>query len=147
MGARRTSRLIASAVAVATFSSITVVPSAVAADDTTFVEEKTTDDTVSLNGIEFDENGKLRTRDTQANILKGCTRTTLMELIKEHGVELPELDLGGGFGIAYLPSDAPLEPADMARATLLFIHGGYWKAFYKEKTGCCSEKTRRVNCM
>lgn len=24
------------------------------------------------------------------------------------------------------------EPADMARATLLFIHGGYWKAFYKE---------------
>ena len=38
MGARRTSRLIASAVAVATFSSITAVPSAVAADDTTFVE-------------------------------------------------------------------------------------------------------------
>ncbi|MDU5018041.1 MAG: hypothetical protein E6X13_08250, partial [Corynebacterium sp.] len=59
MGARRTSRLIASAVAVATFSSITVVPSAVAADDTTFVEEKTTDDTVSLNGIEFDEDGNL----------------------------------------------------------------------------------------
>ena len=24
------------------------------------------------------------------------------------------------------------EPADMARATLLFIHGGYWKAFYKD---------------
>gem|GEM_PF-6566419 len=47
MGARRTSRLIASAVAVATFSSITVVPTAVAADDTTFVEEKTTDDTVA----------------------------------------------------------------------------------------------------
>lgn len=59
MGARRTSRLIASAVAVATFSSITVVPSAVAADDTTFVEEKTTDNTVSLNGIEFDEDGNL----------------------------------------------------------------------------------------
>ena len=59
MGARRTSRLIASAVAVATFSSITVVPNAVAADDTTFVEEKTTDDTVSLNGIEFDEDGNL----------------------------------------------------------------------------------------
>lgn len=45
--------------AVATFSSITVVSSAVAADDTTFVEEKTTDDTVSLNGIEFDEDGNL----------------------------------------------------------------------------------------
>ena len=55
MGARRTSRLIASAVAVVTFSSI----SAVAADDTTFVEERTTDDTVSLNGIEFDEDGNL----------------------------------------------------------------------------------------
>lgn len=59
MGARRTSRLIASAVAVATFSSITVVPTAFAAEDTTFVEEQTTDDTVTLNGIEFDENGKL----------------------------------------------------------------------------------------
>lgn len=59
MGARRTSRLIASAVAAATFSSITVVPSAVAADHTTFVEEKTTDDTGSLNGIEFDEDGNL----------------------------------------------------------------------------------------
>ena len=59
MGARRTSRLIASAVAVATFSSITAVPSAVAADDTTFVEERTTDDTVSLNGIEVDEDGNL----------------------------------------------------------------------------------------
>ena len=59
MGARRTSRLIASAVAAATFSSITVVPTAVAADHTTFVEEKTTDDTVSLNGIEFDEDGNL----------------------------------------------------------------------------------------
>ena len=45
--------------AVATFSSITVVPGAVAADDTTFVEEKTTDETVSLNGIEFDEDGNL----------------------------------------------------------------------------------------
>ncbi|MDK8495551.1 hypothetical protein QP920_03650 [Corynebacterium marquesiae] len=59
MGARRTSRLIASAVAAATFSSITVVPTAVAADHTTFVEEKTTDDTVNLNGIEFDEDGNL----------------------------------------------------------------------------------------
>lgn len=59
MGARRTSRLIASAVAATTFSSITVVPTAVAADHTTFVEEKTTDDTVNLNGIEFDEDGNL----------------------------------------------------------------------------------------
>lgn len=59
MGARRTSRLIASAVALATFSSIAVVLTAFAAEDTIFVEEKTTDDTVNLNGVEFDENGKL----------------------------------------------------------------------------------------
>ncbi|XAS77725.1 diaminopimelate decarboxylase [Dermatophilaceae bacterium Sec6.4] len=33
----------------------------------------------------------------------------------EHGVQLPELDLGGGFGIAYLPTDSPLRPEAMAR--------------------------------
>ena len=38
-----------------------------------------------------------------------------LQVAKEHGVELPELDLGGGFGIAYLPSDTPLEPSDMAQ--------------------------------
>jgi len=32
----------------------------------------------------------------------------------EHGVELPELDLGGGFGIAYLPDDDPIDPKHMA---------------------------------
>ena len=32
----------------------------------------------------------------------------------EHGVELPELDLGGGFGIAYLPGDDPIDPKHMA---------------------------------
>jgi diaminopimelate decarboxylase len=32
----------------------------------------------------------------------------------EHGVELPELDLGGGLGIAYLPDDDPLTPAQIA---------------------------------
>ncbi|RZJ40362.1 MAG: D-amino acid aminotransferase, partial [Brevundimonas sp.] len=44
----------------------------------------------STNAWIIDENGKLRTRDTQANILKGCTRTTLLEVIKEEGVELDE---------------------------------------------------------
>ena len=44
----------------------------------------------STNAWIVDEHGKLRTRDTQANILKGCTRTSLMALIKEHGVELDE---------------------------------------------------------
>jgi diaminopimelate decarboxylase len=32
----------------------------------------------------------------------------------EHGVELPELDLGGGFGIAYTTQDDPSAPADLA---------------------------------
>jgi diaminopimelate decarboxylase len=31
------------------------------------------------------------------------------------GVELPELDLGGGFGIAYTSQDDPAEPADLAK--------------------------------
>lgn len=44
----------------------------------------------STNAWIVDENGKLRTRDTQANILKGCTRTTLFQLIEEEGLELDE---------------------------------------------------------
>ncbi|CAN5265284.1 D-amino-acid transaminase [soil metagenome] len=44
----------------------------------------------STNAWIVDKNGKLRTRDTQANILKGCTRTTLMALIAEEGLELDE---------------------------------------------------------
>ncbi|WP_425473780.1 diaminopimelate decarboxylase [Rudaeicoccus suwonensis] len=38
-----------------------------------------------------------------------------LEVAREHGVTLPELDLGGGFGIAYLPTDTPLSVRDMAR--------------------------------
>jgi diaminopimelate decarboxylase len=37
-----------------------------------------------------------------------------------HGVELPELDLGGGFGIAYTSQDDPSAPGDLA-ANLLKI--------------------------
>ncbi len=33
----------------------------------------------------------------------------------EHGITIPELNLGGGMGIAYLPDDDPLDVADMAR--------------------------------
>ncbi|MGH3716185.1 MAG: diaminopimelate decarboxylase [Micromonosporaceae bacterium] len=39
----------------------------------------------------------------------------------EHGVELPELDLGGGFGIAYTTQDDPLEPADIAARLLKIV--------------------------
>ncbi|MFF3553286.1 diaminopimelate decarboxylase [Streptomyces tsukubensis] len=34
----------------------------------------------------------------------------------EHGVELPEIDLGGGLGIAYVPGDDPREPHHIAKA-------------------------------
>jgi D-alanine transaminase len=44
----------------------------------------------STNAWIVDENGKLRTRDTQANILKGITRTALMALIAEEKLELDE---------------------------------------------------------
>ncbi len=34
----------------------------------------------------------------------------------EYGIQLPELDLGGGFGIAYTTQDDPFEPAELADA-------------------------------
>ncbi|MGH6977810.1 MAG: D-amino-acid transaminase, partial [Brevundimonas sp.] len=44
----------------------------------------------STNAWIVDEHGKLRTRDTQANILKGITRTAIMALIAEEQLELDE---------------------------------------------------------
>ena len=40
----------------------------------------------------------------------------LREIRDEHGVELPEIDLGGGLGIAYTPDDDPREPEAIATA-------------------------------
>lgn len=40
----------------------------------------------------------------------------LKEIRDEHGVELPEIDLGGGLGIAYTSDDDPREPHEIARA-------------------------------
>jgi diaminopimelate decarboxylase len=38
----------------------------------------------------------------------------LMKACKEmHGIELPELDLGGGYAIAYMPGDVTVEPEDV----------------------------------
>ncbi|MFC7402760.1 diaminopimelate decarboxylase [Citricoccus sp. GCM10030269] len=39
----------------------------------------------------------------------------LAEIKQEYGVELAELDLGGGHGIAYTAADAPRTPADIAQ--------------------------------
>lgn len=44
----------------------------------------------STNAWIVDETGKLRTRDTQANILKGITRGTLMQILGDEGLELDE---------------------------------------------------------
>ncbi len=40
----------------------------------------------------------------------------LGEVRDRYGVELPELDLGGGYGIAYTEADVPRDPEDIARA-------------------------------
>ncbi|MFE7674726.1 diaminopimelate decarboxylase [Streptomyces albidoflavus] len=40
----------------------------------------------------------------------------LAEVRDEHGVELPEIDLGGGLGIAYTSDDDPREPQEIAKA-------------------------------
>lgn len=44
----------------------------------------------STNAWIVDEAGRLRTRDTQANILKGVTRTAILEIVEAEGLELDE---------------------------------------------------------
>ncbi|HEX7758894.1 MAG TPA: D-amino-acid transaminase [Caulobacteraceae bacterium] len=44
----------------------------------------------SSNAWIIDQQGRLRTRDTQANILRGITRKTLMEVIAKEGLTLEE---------------------------------------------------------
>jgi diaminopimelate decarboxylase len=43
------------------------------------------------------------------------------EVGKRHGVELPELDLGGGFGIAYTSQDDPAAPAELATGLIKIV--------------------------
>jgi diaminopimelate decarboxylase len=43
------------------------------------------------------------------------------DIFREHGVELPELDLGGGFGIAYTTQDTPAEPDDLATELMKIV--------------------------
>lgn len=44
----------------------------------------------STNAWIIDADGVLRTRDTQANILRGCTRATLMQIIRDEGIPFEE---------------------------------------------------------
>ncbi|MEU5610177.1 diaminopimelate decarboxylase [Streptomyces sparsogenes] len=46
----------------------------------------------------------------------------LKEVRDEHGVELPEIDLGGGLGIAYTSEDDPREPHEIAKALRDIVH-------------------------
>jgi len=44
----------------------------------------------STNAWIVDEHGVLRTRDVQANILRGCTRAALLDLVRETGITFDE---------------------------------------------------------
>lgn len=44
----------------------------------------------STNAWIVDEHGVLRTRDVQANILRGCTRAALLDLVRETGIGFEE---------------------------------------------------------
>jgi diaminopimelate decarboxylase len=45
------------------------------------------------------------------------------QIREARGVELPELDLGGGFGIAYTTQDDPSQPADLAKRLTKIVEG------------------------
>ena len=62
----------------------------------------------SSNAWIVDADGRLRTRDTNANILRGITRSTLLTVIKDDGMEVDE---------------RPFTPADALAAREAFITG------------------------
>lgn len=62
----------------------------------------------SSNAWILDKNGVLRTRDTQANILRGVTRKTLLEVIAKQGLKVEE---------------RPFTPAEARSAKEAFITG------------------------
>jgi len=72
-------------------------------DDLGFVTEG-----ASSNAWIVDQDGRLRTRDTNANILRGVTRNTLLEVIRRDGLEVDE---------------RPFTPADAIAAREAFITG------------------------
>ena len=72
-------------------------------DDLGFVTEG-----AASNAWIVDADGRLRTRDTNANILRGVTRRTLMDVIAKEGLEVDE---------------RPFTPADATAAREAFITG------------------------
>jgi diaminopimelate decarboxylase len=47
----------------------------------------------------------------------------LVAIRDEHGIELPELDLGGGYGIAYVPEEDPHDPKALADGLRAIVAG------------------------
>ncbi len=72
-------------------------------DDLGFVTEG-----ASSNAWIVDQDGRLRTRDTNANILRGVTRNTLLDVIRDNGLEVDE---------------RPFTPADALAAKEAFVTG------------------------
>jgi D-alanine transaminase len=72
-------------------------------DDLGFVTEG-----ASSNAWIVDGDGRLRTRDTNANILRGVTRNSLLEVIRREGLEVDE---------------RPFTPAEAVAAKEAFITG------------------------
>jgi D-alanine transaminase len=62
----------------------------------------------ATNAWILDGDGVLRTRDTQANILRGITRSSLLEMIREAGLKVEE---------------RPFTPAEALSAREAFISG------------------------
>jgi diaminopimelate decarboxylase len=42
-------------------------------------------------------------------------------IAREHGIELPQLDIGGGHAVAYAEGDRPLDPAEFGRVVPAFV--------------------------
>ena len=53
---------------------------------------------------------------------------------RETGVELPEIDLGGGFGIAYTSTDTPATPADLAAAMRRIVEPSAPRTGWRSRT-------------
>ena len=77
------------------------------------VDKILTEDVLELRGLHSHIGSQIF--DTSGFEVSARRLLSLQARINEkHGVELPELDLGGGFGIAYTTQDTPAEPADLA---------------------------------
>jgi diaminopimelate decarboxylase len=72
------------------------------------------DDVLDLRGLHSHIGSQIF--DTNGFELAARRILSLQEQIRDaRGVELPELDLGGGFGIAYTTQDDPSAPSDLAK--------------------------------